>query len=596
MAEAASATARLEQQRWSAVSARWEAATWKSRFEASSRKRREAEEEAARSRRVAKDALGLEGEVSRLTRLLEQAGVDSRRGTMMSLRRAVSRLGKLLAQSDEDRARLRRLLGESRAHVDTLEATLATQRGSAAVLSGTLYGRRSEKQSRPGSGRRRGQQPGSAGHGRTPRAGLEARVEVHEASSEARVCASCGTPYVSNGADESSLLEIEVRAYRRVIRRPRWRRRCGCASSPVAVSAPPVARLFPHTPYGTSVWSRLLYERYVCRRPLHRVAGWLDDQGLPVAAGTLADSAVRFERLFKPLGESIRARLNEAPVRHADETVWRVQALRAQGRSGRAWLWTAIGDDAVCFHIDPSRSAEAAQTLLGDLASGTVIVCDRYSAYKRLARLLGGTVTLQFCWAHMRRDFIHGAAGQPDLAPWCQAWLDRIAAIYRLNDARLAHHAPGAARQSPAFEVAQAALAAALDGLFADAERELGRLPKDAREGKALRSLLNHRQGLTVFVDRPRVPLDNNLAERMLRGPAIGRRLSFGSDAEAGARFTALMYSVVGTLNLNGIDVCHWLTDWLAACANHGGPPDDLSPWLPWCMNQARRQNLTAPA
>ena len=46
---------------------------------------------------------------------------------------------------------------------------------------------------------------------------------------------------------------------------------------------------------------------------------------------------------------------------------------------------------------------------------------------------------------------------------------------------------------------------------------------------KALRSLVNHREGLCVFVDRPQVPLDNNLAERVLRGPAIGRRLSFGS-------------------------------------------------------------------
>ena len=63
------------------------------------------------------------------------------------------------------------------------------------------------------------------------------------------------------------------------------------------------------------------------------------------------------------------------------------------------------------------------------------------------------------------------------------------------------------------------------------------------------------------------MPLDNNLAERLLRGPAIGRRLSFGSDSESGARFTALMYSVTGTLRLNGLGVPRWLDDWLAACA-----------------------------
>ena len=85
-------------------------------------------------------------------------------------------------------------------------------------------------------------------------------------------------------------------------------------------------------------------------------------------------------------------------------------------------------------------------------------------------------------------------------------------------------------------------------------------------------------------------------AERFLRGPAIGRRLSFGSDSETGAEFTALMYSVIGTLTLNGIDVLRWLTAWLTACAQNGGrPPDDLLPWLPWSMSGERRRELMAP-
>ena len=146
----------------------------------------------------------------------------------------------------------------------------------------------------------------------------------------------------------------------------------------------------------------------------------------------------------------------------------------------------------------------------------------------------------------MRRDFIDCAAGQVRLTRWCRRWIGRIASIYRLNKARLGHYDAGLKRQTAAFDAAQAALEAALDSLFSEAERELAGLPDDAREGRPLRSLVNHRDGLSVFVDRPRVPLDNNLAERLLRGPAIGRRLSFGSDSETGARFTALMYSVMG--------------------------------------------------
>ncbi len=80
---------------------------------------------------------------------------------------------------------------------------------------------------------------------------------------------------------------------------------------------------------------------------------------------------------------------------------------------------------------------------------------------------------------------------------------------------------------------------AAIGSLFARAARELAELPDEAREGRALRSLVNHREGLTVFVDRPHVPMDNNLVERLLRGPVIGRRLSFGSDSETGAKLAA---------------------------------------------------------
>ena len=205
-------------------------------------------------------------------------------------------------------------------------------------------------------------------------------------------------------------------------------------------------------------------------------------------------------------------------------------------------------------------------------------------------------VILSFCWSHVRRDFIECAAGQVKLTQWCQGWIERIAEIFRLNEARLEQYDPGLELQTPAFDAAQDDLEKAVARLFADAEAELAALPGAAREGKALRSLMNHREGLCVFVDKPQVPPTNNMAERLLRAPAIGRGLSFGSDSEDGARFTAIMYSVVGTLSMNGIDVLRWLEAWLTACAENGGkPPDDLSPWLPWSMSEERRRELAAP-
>ena len=496
----------------------------------------------------------------------------------------------------EDNARLRRGAKTSRNRVETLEAELAKLRATGAVLSRTLYGRKSEKQETARSGRPRGQQRGAPGHGRTQRPGLEERTEEHNPPADARVCARCAQPYAPNGAEQSTLVEIEVKAHKRVIRRARWRRSCECASSPMEVSAPPVPRLFINTPYGTSFWARFLFEHCACFRPVNRVAAWMSGQGLVVSPGTLANSLKRFVALFEPLADAILMHQNETALRHADETSWRVQELRAEDRSSRAWLWTSVSNDAVYFHIDPSRSAEAAHKLFAGALLCTVIVCDRYSAYKKLARLLGGVVILAFCWSHVRRDFIQGAAGQVGLTHWCRGWIGWIAELYRLNEARLEHYDPGIKRQTPSFDAAQDALNEALDALFAQGARELAELPDQAREAKALRSLVNHREGLSVFVDRPQVPMDNNTAERILRGPAIGRGLSFGSDSEGGARFTAIMYSVLATLSLNGIDVLRWLQAWLTACAeNAGRAPHDLSPWLPWSMSEERRREFMAP-
>ena len=378
------------------------------------------------------------------------------------------------------------------------------------------------------------------------------------------------------------------------------------------VSAPPVPRLFPRTLYGTSFWARFLFEHCACFRPVHRVAAWFSSQGLTVSPGTLADSLKRFVPL--PVAHAILAHQNKAALRHADETGWRVQELRGEERSSRAWLWTSVSSDAVCFHIDPSRSAEAAHKLFGKALLGTVIVCDRYSAYKRLARLLGGLVTLAWCWSHMRRDFIDCAAGQVDLTDWCRGWIERIAGIYRLNEARLEHYDPGLKRPAPAFDrgqsgghAAQTALKEVLDALFAEAqgiggERELAAQPESAGRGA-------RRQGAALAAQPPR------RAERLLRsapgadGQQQGREI-FARSVNRSHMTLVVRLRQRGRRKVHGdhvlrgrhaLDERHrcvvrWLEAWLEACAKNGGqPPDDLSPWLPWSMSEERRRDFTAP-
>ena len=396
---------RAEELRRGEIGWRAKALSWRRQFEIGRDKLAAARAEVREVRRAGREALSLRAEVERLKRLLAAAGVDSRkRSTIVSLRLEVAaqraRIGELEAEVAAQRARI----GE-------LEAELAKLRASRAVHAKARFGRKSERRERAGSDRPRGQRAGAAGHGRTPRPGLEKRAEVHNPAADERVCSDCGKPYVANGSDTSELIEVSVKAHTRVIARPRWRRSCDCEAAPPEVSAPPVARLFANTPYGTSVWARFLYERYACLRPLNRVADWLTGQGLAISAGTLADGARRLAPLFEPLSAAILARQNEARLRQGDETAWRIRALGEAGGSSRAWLWIGVCEDAVCFHVDPSRSAAAAAKLFGDAAPGTVLVCDRYSAYKKLAKDSAGLVTLAFCWVYVAARIMLPRAG-----------------------------------------------------------------------------------------------------------------------------------------------------------------------------------------
>src|SRR5207248_6092066 len=104
---------------------------------------------------------------------------------------------------------------------------------------------------------------------------------------------------------------------------------------------------------------------------------------------------------------------------------------------------------------------------------------------------------------------------------------------------------------------------------------------------KVLLSLQEHWSGLTVFVEHPEVPLDNNRAERAERGPVVLRKNSYGSGAVWAGELAAMLFSVFQTLCLWGLNPRRWLQAYLQACADGGGQaPADLDGFLPWQMGQ----------
>jgi transposase len=213
-------------------------------------------------------------------------------------------------------------------------------------------------------------------------------------------------------------------------------------------------------------------------------------------------------------------------------------------------------------------------------------VVDRHSAYKALPQVKEGRIVLAFCWAHVRRDFLEAARAWPKLQGWALAWIERIAALYRGNDARRA-----AGDDPAAFARADQALREQVAVLARQSEIELRQDDLHTAQRKTLESLQTHWSGLTVFVEHPHVPMDNNTAERAQRGPVVGRKNYYGSGAQWSGRLAALLFSLFQTLALANLNPRLWLTAYLEACAAAGGrAPADATAYLPWNLTEEQKR------
>jgi transposase len=305
--------------------------------------------------------------------------------------------------------------------------------------------------------------------------------------------------------------------------------------------------------------------------------------GLDLAAGTVADGLRRLEPLFQPIQVALCERNRQSVLTQADETRWLV-FCDYPGKVGHHWwLWVFGGGDTVVYIVDPTRSHAVPEKHYPPNASGVLLV-DRYSAYKAMAQIKNGTLVLAFCWAHVRRDFVRVGKGWPALKAWALEWLKRIRELYRCNRQRL---------QNPTDANADSALRQAL----ALCEQQIGKELADPslREPcrKVLLSLQEHWEGLTRFVDDPRIPMDNNISERRLRGPAVGRKNYYGSGAEWSGRLAAVLFSILATLKMWQINPRLWLAWYLQSCAAVGGQaPSDIQPFLPWNMTPEKLATL----
>jgi transposase len=524
------------------------------------------------------------------------------------LRRDVLELRQEVQELRRENTELRHQVGYWKAmharavhRAEQLEAEFEQLRGENRKLQAQLFGRKSEtapaqdrknhlegEEDRASSTpKKRGQRNDRPGPKRRDYRHLPVVEDLRELPEEQRVCPECGAALSPSDSEDSEQIEIEVKAYRRVIRRRRYQRTCSCANSPRTITVPPAPKLIPKGLLGVSVWVEILLDKFFSHRPTERLLSQWQLLGLDVAAGTVASGLKQIEPLFQPLYDALLLRNASSAFAQADETRWMV-FIDLAGKAGhRWWLWVFLGEDTVVFRLDPTRSHDVPEGHFPADAR-VVLMVDRYSAYKAMAQVKLGNIVLVFCWAHVRRDFVAVGKGWPEHKEWALAWLGRIRALYRLDRSR--RNAPAGSGE---FATADAELRPTVATMQTQADAELAdpKLPTPRR--KVLTSLQEHWTGLTRFLDDPRIPLDNNASERRVRGPALGRKNYYGSGALWSGRLAAMLFSLFATLALAKINIRIWLTWFLTSCAENGGrAPSNIDPFLPWNLSVEKRRAI----
>jgi transposase len=385
--------------------------------------------------------------------------------------------------------------------------------------------------------------------------------------------------------EDSDVIEVEVQAHVRRLKRKKYRRTCNCQSQPVILTASQTLKILSKSHLGNSVWVHFLMQKFWHGQPSHRIIQGLSSHGLAIPIGTISWGFERLLILFRVIYQKIVDKSLLDKHWHADETGWKVfEAL--EGKVNNRWfLWIFRSNSTAVFILNPSRSAKVIEEFFGD-KSGGIISCDRYRAYFCFVSKSEERFLIAYCWVHVRRDFLAIAKDWQTYESWGMDWVQEIRHLYHLNDLRIAQPKGSQKLLDCQKNLEEATIAFKKK---ADKQCEDKNLAEPLRG--ALESLDRHWQGLTTFIEHSEVPMDNNTAERGLRGGVVGRKNYYGSGSVDSAEFTAIMFTIIQTLLIWKVNPQAWFSGFFDFIGSSWNKPIDH--WLPWNMSPERRAEFS---
>ena len=398
---------------------------------------------------------------------------------------------------------------------------------------------------------------------------------VHRPPEADEPCPCCGMACVKIGEEITETLDY-VPASLRVREDVREKFACvGCRESGVAIAELP-PRPLHRGRYAAGFIAWVVVSKYADHLPLYRLVQIAKRQRVELAISTLVDILALAAGLLRGIVEAMREEMLAGPIIHTDDTSMPVIVGRGPAHKGRIRVYVGVDEHAdfthIVFQFNPTGEGIHSQKWLegyrGTLCADGAQVNDA---------LYRAGVTEAGCLAHLRRYFIDAQHDAPLPASIALAFIKRIYDVEK--QARKARMTPDerlALRQRASKPIVEA-----LYG-WIDAEKLTVR-PTSALAA-ALRYAHNQRAPCTRFLDDGRLDVDNNISERELRGPVLGRKNYKVTGSLAAAERYDDLYSVLASCRLAGVDPFAWTRDVLARVLTH--PQNrliDLAPryWQP---------------
>ncbi len=404
----------------------------------------------------------------------------------------------------------------------------------------------------------------------------ETTAAHHDAAGQSCGCAECGGRLREIGRDISEQLEY-VPGHFKVLRHIRPRLACVGCQRVFQAAAPsrPIARGLP----GPALMAHVMVGKYCDHQPLCRQSGIYARERVELDRSTLAGWVDKGDELIDPFVAAVRRYVLANDKIHGDDTPVKVLAPgTGKTRTGRLWVYVRddrpAGDTApraAWFAYSPDRGGEHPQAHLHGFKGW--LQADAYSGWPRLYET--GDVQEVACWAHARRPWwdLFRSTGRDPNSLAGQA-LQRIRALYEIED--------DIRGQAPALRKAQRQARAGplLEQMRQWLQGLLGRVSAKSDIAQAIGYSLVRWKALTRYVDDGRLEIDNNAAERALRGVSLGRKNYLFMGSDAGGERAAAFYSLVETAKLNGLDPEDYLRPVFERIAEH--PINRIDELLPW--------------